>query len=84
MTAVSEMSPNQCRAARGLLKWTQPRLAEASGIGLSTINRYENETRAPRAEAIERLRKTLEAEGIEFIHANKSGGEGVRLKGRRG
>lgn len=73
------MSPEQCRAARGLLKWTQPRLAAASGIGLSTINRYENETRPPRGEAIIKLQKTLEAEGVEFIFANRSGGQGVRL-----
>ena len=73
------MSPNQCRAARGLLKWTQPRLADASGIGLSTINRYENETRPPRDSAVLQLQKTLEAAGIEFIFASKRGGPGVRL-----
>ena len=60
--------PSQCRAARGLLKWTQPRLAEASGIGLSTINRYENETRPPRKS------------GIQFIFENANGGVGVRLR----
>jgi transcriptional regulator with XRE-family HTH domain len=72
--------PSQCRAARGLLKWTQPRLAEASGIGLSTINRYENETRPPRKSAVMQLRTALEAAGVLFIFANASGGIGVRLK----
>jgi len=74
------ISPSQCRAARGLLKWTQPRLAEASGIGLSTINRYENETRPPRESAVVQLRTALEAAGVQFIFENGGGGIGVRLK----
>lgn len=74
------MSPSQCRAARGLLKWTQPKLADVSGIGLSTINRYENETRPPRTEAVERLQSALEQAGVEFISESPSGGAGVRLR----
>jgi len=74
------MSPSQCRAARGLLKWTQPKLADVSGIGLSTINRYENETRPPRAEAVHRLQVALERAGIEFISEDPVGGAGVRLR----
>jgi len=31
------MSPMQCRAARALLDWTQPDLAEASGLSLTTV-----------------------------------------------
>jgi transcriptional regulator with XRE-family HTH domain len=74
------MSPSQCRAARGLLKWTQPRLADASGVGLSTINRYENETRPPRDSAVRQLQTTLETAGIEFIFPGRKGGLGVRFK----
>ncbi|MBK19714.1 MAG: transcriptional regulator [Rhodospirillaceae bacterium] len=74
------MSPNQCRAARGLLKWTQPRLASESGVGLSTINRYENETRPPRKTAIQRLQTALEGAGVEFLFDDGSKGVGVRLR----
>jgi len=74
------MSPSQCRAARGLLKWTQPKLADVSGIGLSTINRYENETRPPRAEAVRKLQSALEGAGVEFLTEGASGGPGVRMK----
>jgi transcriptional regulator with XRE-family HTH domain len=77
---INQMSPSQCRAARGLLKWTQPRLAEASGIGLSTINRYENETRPPRQAAISKLQSTFEAAGVFFLFADGDGGIGVRLE----
>lgn len=72
--------PSQCRAARGLLKWTQPRLAGASGVGLSTINRYENETRPTRETAVRRLREALEGAGVEFLSENSASGVGVRLK----
>lgn len=76
------MSPNQCRAARGLLKWTQPRLAQESGLGLSTINRYENETRPPRRSAVLRLQATFERAGVRFLFDDSAGGIGVRLRRR--
>lgn len=74
------ISPRQCRAARGLLKWTQPRLAGASGVGLSTINRYENETRPTRAQAVAKLRYSLESAGVEFLFETMDGGQGVRVR----
>jgi len=74
------ISPSQCRAARGLLKWTQPKLADKSGIGLSTINRYENETRPLRESALLQIKSTLEQAGVEFIDASGSRGVGVRLR----
>jgi transcriptional regulator with XRE-family HTH domain len=77
---IKTMSPNQCRAARGLLKWTQPRLAGASGVGLSTINRYENETRPPRHAAILRLQGAFESAGVDFLFDDGSQGVGVRLR----
>lgn len=76
----SLMLPNQCRAARGLLKWTQPRLAQESGVGLSTINRYENETRPPRKTAVIRLQSTFERAGVAFLFNDPAGGIGVRKK----
>jgi len=76
----SVMSPNQCRAARGLLKWTQPRLARESGVGLSTINRYENETRPPRRSAVLRLQAAFERAGVRFLFDEPAGGIGVRLR----
>ena len=76
------MSPDQCRAARGLLRWTQPRLADASGIGLSTLNRFEKETRPPKEKVVRRLQATLEEVGVQFIFENERGGIGVRLKSK--
>ena len=77
---MTTMSPDQCRAARGLLRWTQPRLADASGIGLSTLNRFEKETRPPKEKVVRRLQATLEEVGVEFLFESEQGGIGVRLK----
>ncbi len=74
------ISPSQCRAARGLLKWTQPKLADASGVGLSTINRYENETRPPRKTAVLRLKDAFEEAGVEFLFEDDTSGAGVRRR----
>ena len=71
------MNAAQCRAARALLDWTQPRLAEAAGVGLSTVVDFEKERRAVSAEAVGKVTAALQAVGIEFINGGKPGG--VRL-----
>ncbi|WP_307726155.1 helix-turn-helix domain-containing protein [Sinorhizobium fredii] len=68
------MKPSQCRAARALLDWTQPQLATAAGLGLSTVVDFEKERRAVSAEATAAMRAALEAAGIEFIN-----GTGVKM-----
>ncbi|WP_026607095.1 helix-turn-helix domain-containing protein [Methylocapsa acidiphila] len=73
------MIPSQCRAARALLDWTQPKLAEAAGLGLSTIVDLERQRRAVSAETLSTIRTALESAGVEFI-AENGGGAGVRLR----
>jgi transcriptional regulator with XRE-family HTH domain len=76
------LTPGQCRAARALINWTQPKLAEKAGFGLSTIVDYERERRVVSERAIERMTETLQAAGVEFI-AENGGGAGVRLKTKK-
>ncbi|MBB06340.1 MAG: hypothetical protein CML03_12655 [Pseudooceanicola sp.] len=73
------MTPAQCRAARALLNWTQPKLAEKAGFGLSTIVDYEKERRIVSTTARVRMAEALSAGGVDFIEEN-GGGAGVRLK----
>jgi transcriptional regulator with XRE-family HTH domain len=73
------MTPAQCRAARALLSMTQPQLAEAAGVGLSTVVDFERERRQVAAPSVEAMRAALEAVGAVFIPEN-GGGAGVRLK----
>jgi transcriptional regulator with XRE-family HTH domain len=73
------MTPSQCRAARALIDLTQPKLAEAAGVGLSTVVDFEKSRRAVSDAAKEAIRAALEAAGVEFIPEN-GGGAGVRLR----
>jgi transcriptional regulator with XRE-family HTH domain len=72
----------QLRAARGLLGWSQSKLAARAGLSLPTVKRVEGDL-GPRVseEARNRLRDALESAGVEFIEEN-GGGPGVRLKRR--
>lgn len=73
------LTPEQCRAARALLDWTQPDLAEASGIARQTIMRFERGHNLPHPGNRKVLRETLEAAGVEFLDPN-GGGPGARLR----
>ena len=76
------MTPAQCRAARGLLDWTLAKLAEAAGLAMSTVVKFERSGPGVPAEAVHAMQLAFEAAGVEFIPANGSG-EGVKLqKGR--
>jgi len=74
------MTPAQCRAARALLDWTQPRLAEAAALGLSTVVDFERERRTVSTDTLASIQSALEAAGVEFINGTQPG---VRLKVRR-
>jgi len=73
------MTPAQCRAARGLLDWTQAKLAEAAGLALATVVKFERSGRAVPAGTVQSIQLAFEAAGVEFIPENGSG-EGVRLQ----
>lgn len=73
------ISPEQCRAARGLLNLSQWDLADAAGVGRSTVADFERAARSPTAENLAAIRRALEAAGVEFIDSN-GGGPGVRLR----
>ncbi len=71
----------QMRAARGLIGWSQSRLAEASGLAVSTIKRMEgaDSTLKSSVENVLKVQQALQAAGVVFIDQN-GGGPGVRLK----
>ncbi|HZZ21429.1 MAG TPA: helix-turn-helix domain-containing protein [Roseiarcus sp.] len=73
----------QVRAARALIGWSQAKLADAAGVPVSIVERFETGAPDPIAdEVIGKMRAALEAAGVAFIPKN-GGGAGVRLcKGR--
>jgi transcriptional regulator with XRE-family HTH domain len=81
----TDLTPAQCRAARGLIEWSQEQLAAAANVGISTVRDFEGSRRSPRAENLEAIRKALERAGATLIAAgdvSTAGGAGVRLKKR--
>lgn len=76
-----EMSRDQCRAARGLLGWTQDQLATAASVSKKTLADYESGKRTPYDRTLADIRKAFEAAGLEFIPEN-GGGVGIRFRNR--
>jgi transcriptional regulator with XRE-family HTH domain len=76
------LTPAQCRAGRALLNLTQPQLAEAADLGLSTVVDFERSRREISPRAVHAVRLALESAGVELIPEN-GGGPGVRLKKTR-
>jgi transcriptional regulator with XRE-family HTH domain len=73
------ISPSQCRAARGLLDWSQHELARQSRVGIVTVRQLESGMHEPRRATLQVVRQAFEAAGVEFIEEN-GGGAGVRLR----
>jgi hypothetical protein len=69
----------QCRAARALIEWTQPQLATAAGLGLSTVVDFERSRRAVSDEARGAIAVALQNAGVVFVPENGEG-PGVRLR----
>jgi transcriptional regulator with XRE-family HTH domain len=74
------MNPQQSRAARALLKWSQRDLARASRVALSTIADFENDKHEPWSDNLSAISRALEGAGVEFIPAKNGKGVGVRLR----
>jgi transcriptional regulator with XRE-family HTH domain len=77
------VTPAQCRAARGLLGWSQHELARQAGVGIVTVHQLETGASQPRRATLEVIRRALESAGVEFIDEN-GGGPGVRLRKPQG
>jgi len=72
----------QIRAARGLLGWSQTRLATAAGLSLPTIKRYEAAIAKVSDEAIDKITAAIEAAGVEFTNGDEPGVK-LRRKGKQ-
>ena len=56
----------QCRAARGLLGWTQQDLANACGLSKTAINNFEKHHSDIKLESLRAIQAAFETAGIEF------------------
>lgn len=75
------ITPSQCRAARGLIKWSQQQLAEAAGVGIVTIRQFENDQAAPRSATMQVIERALYEQGVTFLaQGEPATGPGVVLR----
>lgn len=84
---MEHFTPETCRAARGLLGWSQGDLAREAEVGLSTVRNIETRTINPKTGELIRptranlsaIRRALESAGVAFLDPD-DGGPGVRLQ----
>jgi transcriptional regulator with XRE-family HTH domain len=71
----------QIRAARGLLGWSQGKLARAAGVGLATLQRIEQSEGVVKGNfaTVLKIQNALEQAGIHFTD-DEAGEIGVRLQ----
>ncbi|UVK41752.1 helix-turn-helix domain-containing protein [Mesorhizobium sp. AR10] len=76
------MTPEQSRAARGLLDWPPARLGARANLSEGTIRDFEKGRRTPPLAKLEALRAALESAGVVFMSDGETteGGPGVRLQ----
>jgi transcriptional regulator with XRE-family HTH domain len=79
MEYADRMNSPQCRAARGLLAWTQDELARVAGVSIVTVRNFENEKTTPQRASLDVIRRALESAGVIFVEENGEG-PGVRLR----
>ena len=71
------MSPEQCRAARAWLNWTQQELARRAGVGLSTVRDFEKGERTPIPNNLAAIRRAVESAGIRLAFDERGNATGL-------
>ncbi|MBX9934841.1 MAG: helix-turn-helix domain-containing protein [Methylobacterium sp.] len=77
---LESLSPEQCRAARGLIDWTQEELADRAGVSRSTVRDYEKGRHDLHRASAAMIKNAFEAAGVILIGADGFLGPGVRLR----
>ena len=62
------LTPEQSRAARGWLDWSQQDLADRAHVSLSTVRDFEKGRRSPIANNLDALRRAINAAGVKLVY----------------
>ena len=74
-----DLLPEQCRAARGLLDWTQEQLATRAGVSRSTVRDFERNRHVLHRATENLLIATFHDAGVMLLPPGECG-PGVRLR----
>jgi ribosome-binding protein aMBF1 (putative translation factor) len=61
------MTPEQSRAARGWLGWSQVELARRANVSERTVQVFESGQRMPHANSVAAMRRAIEGAGIRLV-----------------
>src|SRR5437762_2538852 len=75
-----QMTPEQSRAARGWLGWSQSTLAKRANVSLSTVYEFEKGQRTPTANNLGAMRRAIEGEGIRLVFNEHGAAAGIVLQ----
>jgi len=73
------MSPEQSRAARAWLNWSQADLAKRANVSLSTVRDYEKGRHMPIATTLAAMRTAIESSGMRLTFAEDGVPTGITV-----
>lgn len=74
---MSQITPEQSRAARGWLDWTQQQLADAANVSLSTVRDFEKRRRTPISNNLVAMQQALERAGVRMVFDSTGAHAGI-------
>jgi ribosome-binding protein aMBF1 (putative translation factor) len=74
------MSPEQSRAARGWLDWSQDDLAAKAKVSVSTVRAFEKGRHSTTAANLDAMRRAIEAAGIILVFDDRGRARGIEAK----
>ena len=67
------LSPEQSRAARGWLDWSQEELAKRASVSLSTVRDFEKGRRVPIRNNLDAIERAIKSAGIKLLPSGVEG-----------
>lgn len=74
------LTPEQSRAARAWLDWSQEDLAKRASVSLSTVRDFEKGRRTPIANNLEAIGRVLKGEGVELLFDGSGKASGIKVQ----
>jgi DNA-binding transcriptional regulator YiaG len=71
------VTPEQSRAARGWLGWSQTEFARRASVSVRTVQVFEGGEKRPHANSITAMRRAIEAAGIRLVFDKNGAAAGI-------